>query len=377
MTQTATPVQLDEVLTALQSDTREDLKDVLAELGRAFDGPPGESDAGQDPAVRGQTAGESLNDAYADAGPALRGAAVVQEALGGQEDDDVSSAIRGLQRVTGALGRNERALEDLVVNFNRTMQVLGDEKASVSATLRELAPTLPQADRAFASLNAAFPATRAFAREILPGVRETAATLEASFPFIEQTRGLVGPDELGGLVRDLQPATRDLAVASAAAVDLFSEQDLLAKCLDRVVLPAGDIVVREPEGRKAFETGVENYKEFFYALVGLAGESQNFDGNGPYVRFQPGGGTETRSTGRSNLGSQGFFRPASPPLGTRPRFPGRRPPYRPDQPCFEQPLPDVNSAPVGPPDGRVAPVAAPGAPAAGAARSAGAQERSR
>ena len=42
--------------------------------------------------------------------------------------------------------------------------------------------------------------------------------------------------------------------------------------------------------RDEFQTGRENYKDFLYALVGLAGEGQNFDGNGQYVRFQTGGG---------------------------------------------------------------------------------------
>ena len=36
--QTATPVQLDQVLTALQSDTRADLKILLREYGKALDG---------------------------------------------------------------------------------------------------------------------------------------------------------------------------------------------------------------------------------------------------------------------------------------------------------------------------------------------------
>src|SRR3954463_16008096 len=36
--QTATPVQLDQVLTALQSDTREDLKTLLDEYGKGLDG---------------------------------------------------------------------------------------------------------------------------------------------------------------------------------------------------------------------------------------------------------------------------------------------------------------------------------------------------
>ena len=56
-----------------------------------------------------------------------------------------------------------------------------------------------------------------------------------------------------------------------------------------------------------FTTGRENYKEFFYALVGLAGEGQNFDGNGMYVRFQTGGGSTRSRSARSNLGSPPQF----------------------------------------------------------------------
>ena len=32
------------------------------------------------------------------------------------------------------------------------------------------------------------------------------------------------------------------------------------------------------------------YKEFGYAVTGYAGETQNYDGNGPYIRYQTGGG---------------------------------------------------------------------------------------
>jgi virulence factor Mce-like protein len=365
VSQTATPVQLDELLTALQGDTREDLQTAIAEYGRALDGPPGESDAGQDRSVRGETAAESLNDTYADAGPALRGAAIVNDAFRGERDDDLSAALAGLQRTTAALGRSERTLQGFVTSFNQTMAIFGDRRAEVSATLRELERMLPQADRTFATLNASFPATRAFARELLPGVRESGETIEASFPWIAQTRRLVAEDELQGLLRDLRPATNDLARVTEAGLRFFPEQDLLSRCFDRVLLPAGDIVVDEPESRAQFETGVENYKELFYGLVGLAGEGQNFDANGQYVRYQIGGGSTTRSTGRSNLGSEAFFNTAAPSLGTRPAFPGRRPPYRPDQPCFRQELPDVNGAVTGPPDGRpfTGPPAAPAAPA--------------
>ena len=352
VTRTSTPVQLDEVLTALQEDTREDLKTLLAEYGRGLAGPPSASDKGQDPDARGETAAESLNDAFDDGAPALRGTAIVNEAFLGEEDRDLSRLIAGLQRVTAALGRNERVLQDFVENFNSTLSIFADEKRNVSATLRELADTLPNADRAFASLNSSFPNTRAFAREILPGVRETPATIEASFPWIRQVRRLVSPAELQGLARDLSPATRDLARATDAAISFFPQQNRFARCLNEVVLPTGDIKIEDGQ----FSTGTENYKEFFYTLVGLAGESQNFDGNGQYVRFQPGGGTQTLGTGRSNSGTPTqSFNLASPPVGTRPAYPGKRPPYRPDVECYTQAIPDLNSARTGAPDGSQGP----------------------
>ena len=64
-------------------------------------------------------------------------------------------------------------------------------------------------------------------------------------------------------------------------------------------------------------------------MVGLAGESQNFDGNGHYVRFAVGGGDQTISTGKYGgaPGAKLYGRVNDPPLGTRPAYPGKRPPY--------------------------------------------------
>ena len=364
VTQTSTPVQFYDLLTALQADTREDLQTLLVEYGEALQGNPGDSERYKpDRQTRGETAAESLNDTLDDAPEALRGLSIVNEAFLGEEPRDLSRAIAGLQKVTAALGRNENTLQDWVENFNQTLAIFADEKENVGATLRGLQETIPRVDRTLAALNRSFPSVRAFSREILPGVRETPETIEASFPWVRQMRGLLRKDELRGLARELSPASRDLAVATDAALTLFPEQSLLAQCFTKVILPTGDIVIREPEGRKQFETGVENYKEFWYTLVGLSGEGQNFDGNGQYVRFQVGGGTQTVSTGRTNFGNpEQFFNLASPPIGVRPVFPGKRPPYRPDVACHTNPLPDLNAARVGPPDGGQGPATGPSEP---------------
>jgi hypothetical protein len=87
-------------------------------------------------------------------------------------------------------------------------------------------------------------------------------------------------------------------------------------------------------------------------MVALAGEGQNTDGNGMYVRFQPGGGSQTVSTGavRGVPGSSLFGNAIATPLGTRPAYPGHRPPYRPNVPCYTQSVPDLSAAAIGPAD---------------------------
>lgn len=340
VTQTATPVQLDEVLTSLQSDSREDLKQVLNGLSTALmSEPTAEEDEDADPLAQGQTAAASFNDALDDIPVAERSTAEVLEAfLGTEPGRDVARLIRGTARTADELSRYEQSLQELITNLNVTTGALAGEATNLRASIRALPGTLAAANSAFDSLNAAFPSTRAFAREIRPGVRETPATIEAAFPWIEQTRALVSQDELGGLAEELSPATVDLARLIDRATELLPQADLLGKCLRDVVLPAGDIVVQDE-----FTTGVENYKEFFYALAGIAGEGQNFDGNGMYVRFQTGGGSQTLSLGpnSTNLGEL-FGNFIEAPLGNRPAMPKKKPTYKDDVPCHTQPLPNVN-----------------------------------
>jgi phospholipid/cholesterol/gamma-HCH transport system substrate-binding protein len=366
VTQTAAPVQLDQVLTALQSDARADLQDLLDNAGQALKyQPTAADDADQDPAVRGKTGAQALNASLNYAGPALRNTAIVNQALLGLESRDLSKLVASFGKVAGALDNNEAALQGLITNFNITTGAFAAQSSNLSATIRLLAPTLRNANRTFASLNAAFPPTRAFAREILPGVRATPGTIAASFPWIAQTRALLGPSELRGLTRELQPTTAGLAKLTDNTITLLPQVDLIDRCLTNVVLPTGDVKINDG----SLTSGVENYKEFWYTMVSLAGEGQNFDGNGMYVRFQPGGGSNTVSTGNTTTGGDRLFGNAvAKPLGTRPHFPGHRSPYKPAVPCYTQPIPDLNgpAANVGPVESSVRTQARPTAVAAAA-----------
>jgi ABC-type transporter Mla subunit MlaD len=350
VTQTDSPVQIDQVLTTLQKDTRGNLQKLIQGYGAAlYDDPaPGEDDDA-DPSAKGERASKSLNDSLDYTPEALKGTAIVNQALLGQEPHDLSKLIAGAQKTSAKLLTREQALKDLITNFNVTTGAFASEQSSLRQTIALLPGVLQQANPAFDALNASFPPTRAFAQEILPGVRESAATTDAAFPWIAQTRALVSPPELQGLVNDLRPTVADLSALTDDTLDLLPQVDLVNRCALGVLLPTGDVKIEDG----FLTSGIENYKEFWQSMVALSGESQNQDGNGYYTRFQTGGGTNTLSTGNVGTGPQGGTAQPFignfilPPIGTKPARPKVKPPVNRKKACYTNTPPDLQSAKTG------------------------------
>jgi virulence factor Mce-like protein len=341
--QTSAPVQIDQVLSSLQANTRANLQTLLTGYGDAIDGKPlpGE-DADQVPQVKGLTAGQALNKSLDHSAQALKGTALVNQAFLGEDTHDLSRLVASTQRVAAALNTNESTLQDFITNFNRTMAAFAAQQDDLQTSVRLLGPVLTKAHSTLLHLDQSFPPTRAWALAILPGVNQTAATIDASFPWIAQTRQLVSPAELGGLVSELRPAVHDLAGLTDESLKLIPQLDLINRCATQTVLPTGDIPIQDG----FLTTGLPNYKEFWQAMVGLSSESSNFDGNGQYTRFQPGGGDQSVNTGLSPEG-QLFGNAAAKPLGTQPKAPGKEPPYNSKVACYKSGVPDLNNAPIG------------------------------
>jgi len=121
-----------------------------------------------------------------------------------------------------------------------------------------------------------------------------------------------------------------------------------------VLIPTGDQVIND-----SFSSGEPNYREAFYGFVDLAGESQNFDANGPYVRFQSGGGpvkvrVNNPSGGLNANALTGFT--IKPLLGTQPAL-GPKPAINHKVACDTQSVPNLNgpAGQPGPPSPTVAP----------------------
>jgi phospholipid/cholesterol/gamma-HCH transport system substrate-binding protein len=365
-TQTATPVQLDQLLTALQSDQRADLQTVLQQFGKALDTKPTvQQEQTLDADVRGKTGAQGLNGSYTYGPDALKGSALVNSALLGTEPHDLSHMIAGIARLTTTLRPRERALQELFVNFDTTAGALASQSAALTQAVGLLGPTLTTADAAFKSLDASFPPTRGFARDFTPAVLETPATVQASYPWIAQTRALLRQDELGGLLDQLQPATADLARLEGDSLKLLPQLDTANRCFANTIIPAGNLGVRDGAlaTRRSNGSIVENYKEFWYGMVGLAGEGSGFDGNGSSIRTSLGGGAQTVNYGTARSDRSAVIGNTNlKPLGSSPLYPTSAPPYKLDAPCYRQALPNVNGPQAGPtpaPPSTVSPTPAP------------------
>ena len=338
---TSTALQLDQILTALQSPVRADLSRALEAFGTALTHKPtAAEDATQLPEVKGKSGAEGLNGALKYGGDAGRYSAQVTNAFLGTSPGDLSRLVAGAGRAFGALARREADLQGLIVNFDTFTGALAAQSQNLSATVSRLAPTLEVGHRALVNLNRTLPPLRAWAIEFRPAVAELPALISAAEPWLAQARPLLSGKEAGGVARLLEEATPHLTGATQAGMaSTLPQINRLSLCSSKVFIPTGNETIHD-----GFETG-PNYREFFYYLADFAGAGQNFDGNGPYLRAQPGGGGTLvkieNPSGNLSTDKEDWAHVVEAPTGVQPQL-GGRPPKKPEVRCSTQPVPDVN-----------------------------------
>src|SRR5256714_4016016 len=127
MNQTAAPVQFGQVLTALQSDTRDDLKTFLKEYSKGLEG---KGAAGFNQAIK------YWEEAY------RNGSLANDASLGSDPQHDVQRVLKGQQRTFAALDADEGALKGLVTNFNTTAGAFARQDVALEASIPALPDTL-------------------------------------------------------------------------------------------------------------------------------------------------------------------------------------------------------------------------------------------
>jgi virulence factor Mce-like protein len=320
LAQTAIPVQLDQVLSALRQSNRRDLLDTVKNLAEALD--------------RGGA--DSLHASLPYAAPAFVQGSQAMEALRGREEHDLSGTIRATQRLATALADRDGDLADAVTGLARTSVALAGRREQLAQSIPEFDALQREASPAFAALNDLFPTARQFVADVRPGIRELPETLRIANPLLAQLQGLLGPRELPALLRTGTPAIRSLARLQPHLRALLAQVDPVVDCVREHVLPVLTASVDDPPlttGRPKLPI----YRELLNGLVGQTSGSQNFDGNGPNLRYHAGFGDETFGSGFvPSVGEAVVGVTSEPLLGSRPRFTGRIPPYRPEAPCRDQ-----------------------------------------
>jgi ABC-type transporter Mla subunit MlaD len=343
---TSTAVQIDEVLSALQSPVRADLGRLLEGYGKALTHEPSAAeDETQLPEVKGRSGAEALNDALKYGGEAGRYSSQVANALLGTQQRDLAKLVSSSGRAFGALAGRQRDLQGLIENFDIFTGALADQSTNLSATVRLLAPTLRVTHASLISLNRTLPPLRTYAIELRPAVAELPGLISASKPFLAQVRPLLSGKEAGGDVKLLEESTPGLAGAALAGKKVTLPQlNQLSLCTSKVMVPTGNEVIND-----RFSTGGPNYREFLYNLVNFAAMAQNFDGNGPFARAQVGGGgvlvgePNPKDPPKLVAEQDNYAHTIEDPLGTQPKL-GGQPPLKPEVRCYTNPVPDVNGS---------------------------------
>jgi phospholipid/cholesterol/gamma-HCH transport system substrate-binding protein len=322
-TQTAAPVGFAEVLETLQSDTREDLRVLLQEYGKALNEKGG---PGYNRSIRYQLR-------------AFRDSSIVNDAMRGIRKHDLSEYIEGAGAFAEGLDRHPEQLKSLITDFAATADALALEERNLSRAIAQLPPTLRTGNAALRELNGAFPSLRRFVADFRPAVRSSGPALDATYPFLRQMRGLVSKPELGGLTEDLRELVPDLAELNEGGVHLQEEQRALSSCQLNVVLPWQGSTIPDEAHPATGTVSQEGVKW----LPGIAGESRSFDANGQYIKVLAKGANYAYP-----LGDERFYITGLPIEGIQPPK-KEMPPLRPDVPCETQEPPDLSSNPQAPP----------------------------
>jgi phospholipid/cholesterol/gamma-HCH transport system substrate-binding protein len=343
--QTAYSPQIDQLFTTLQGDVRADLQTLLDQFGSAL------MDHG---------GAEGFRELHRTSPRAYRFTAEVNEALLGNQPGDLGGMIDGLGRTLRGLAKDEAALQGFVTNLATTTGSFAAEEQALARAIELLPGFMASGEPAFTALNRGLPAMRAFAREILPGVRNSPETLRVATPFLGQMRKLMSEPELRGLARDLRPALPKLGRLNRANLGFLKQQRFLSSCFNEVIIPwSNDTISVDPAADAIYnhEPGGRVFEESSYGITGTAVESRSGDANGQHLRVMGGSGANlvripAMPAGIGYPTDQISLTPF-PILGAMPAVSSsRKTPFRPNVPCETQEQPDLTGG-FGDPDGAI------------------------
>ena len=219
VSQTLPDVNLDEILAALDADTRDYLTLLLNDGGRALKGN-----------------GRELANTIRRIEPTAKLSRRVNEALA-DRSANIKRAIHNFSLLTEELGDRDDTVADFVVDSNAVFATFARQDANLRETLRELPSslqitqsTLGKVTRLADELGPTLQALRPTARALGPTQRQLRPFLRTTTPII---RDELRPFARASLptVKELRPAMRNLADAAPPLTNTFTRLNRLLNML--------------------------------------------------------------------------------------------------------------------------------------------------
>jgi phospholipid/cholesterol/gamma-HCH transport system substrate-binding protein len=190
---TQVPVPLSDLLSTLDSDTRDFLTSLVASMDQGT-----------------RHKGDNLRRALLALGPTTAQARLVTTALSSRRRE-LARLVHNLAIVTREASRDGR-LAEVVSAGDRTMQALATQDVPLRRALRELPGTMRVTRGSLVRLEPFARKLRPTLTALLPAVSRLPATFRALRPFADMTTSTLSR-QLRPLVRDAQPLVRELAPA--------------------------------------------------------------------------------------------------------------------------------------------------------------------
>jgi ABC-type transporter Mla subunit MlaD len=340
LSQTAISVQIDQVLDTFDLPTRDALQRSVAGLATGLGGT---SRPGRDPSAPGWV---GLRAAVREFSSALGPLTQVAQAAQGTQPGDLRRSITSSADVTTQLAENPATLASIVTNYNTVFAALASENRALADSVSGFDEVLRAAPVPLREIDAALPTLTSFAGSLRPTLHVAPAALTKTNRFLDQVSVIVRPRALPALLDGLSPLLADLPGLEHRLQTLFGYSTPVTDCISTHVVPALNMKV--PDGQ--FSTGDPAYLDLVHLFTGLTSFSSAVDGNGGTARL---GVTEGPTIVNQFLPGVGQIVGRIPNVGgVRPTWLGYGviPPFRPDQPCAAQPLPNLSESPGPAPD---------------------------
>jgi phospholipid/cholesterol/gamma-HCH transport system substrate-binding protein len=210
-------VTVDEVLGALDKDSRDYLSVLVNAGGQALSDAPGSS---------GQPVSQDLRESLKRLEPTFGSARRLTVALANRRHN-LRRVVHNFQLLATELGQTDQDLVKLVDGSNLTFDAIAAEERRLRQALRALPPTLAQSQTTLHRVGTLAADLGPALQQLRPAARSLAPSLRALRPFLRESKPTI-QTELRPFSRDVRPTVRTLRTASA---DLDQTAPRLTKTL--------------------------------------------------------------------------------------------------------------------------------------------------